>query len=212
MFNFDVQLFAEEVPAVETALGGSETTEPNATPTTEGTNNSGTTPSANPTAPETYDYSGALHEIFGDNAEMDDTVSTQLTDLLHGLGATQDQAVAAAKFGMTYARDAAQAAAQQVQAEYVQEIKNWGDTARQELGGKFDETVSAACTTRNYLEQKVPGFTKMLNQTGAGNHVAMIKAMALMEQLVGEDPGHTSGGTGGVSGGSLYDHTDFSKY
>ena len=200
MFDFDLQRFAE-APAVDTTLGGTEPAPAETDPA----------PAAN-TAPKTYDYSGALHEIFGDNAEMDDNVSTQLTDLLHGLGATQDQAAAAARFGMTYARDAAQAAAQQVQDDYVQEIKGWGETARQELGGKFDETVAAACTTRNYLEQKVPGFTKMLNQTGAGNHVAMIKAMALMASLVGEDPGHNAGGAGGIGGGSLYDHTDFSKY
>lgn len=206
MFDFDLQRFAD-APVVDTALGGSETApaQDEPTPTNE------PAPAASE-APETYDYSGALHEIFGDNAEMDDSVSTQLTDLLHGLGATQDQAAAAARFGMTYARDAAQAAAQQVQDDYIQEIKSWGDTARQELGGKFDETVAAACTTRNYLEQKVPGFTKMLNQTGAGNHVAMIKAMALMASLVGEDPGHNAGGAGGTGGGSLYDHTDFSKY
>lgn len=206
MFDFDLQRFAE-APVVDTTLGGSEAAPAagETEPTTE--------PAAGAkTAPETYDYSGALHEIFGDNAEMDDNVSTQLTDLLHGLGATQDQAAAAARFGMTYARDAAQAAAQQVQDDYVQEIKGWGDTARQELGGKFDETVAAACTTRNYLEQKVPGFTKMLNQTGAGNHVAMIKAMALMASLVGEDPGHSGSNAGGAGGGSLYDHTDFSKY
>ena len=53
---------------------------------------------------------------------------------------------------------------------------------------------------------------KMLNQTGAGNHVAMIKAMALMASLVGEDPGHSGSNAGGAGGGSLYDHTDFSKY
>lgn len=208
MFDFDLQRFAD-APVVDTTLGGTDpapAAETDPAPTT-----TDTTPAAD-TAPETYDYSGALHEIFGDNAEMDDNVSTQLTDILHGLGATQDQAAAAARFGMTYARDAAQAAAQQVQDDYVQEIKSWGDTARQELGGKFDETVAAACTTRNYLEQKVPGFTKMLNQTGAGNHVAMIKAMALMASLVGEDPGHSGSNAAGAGGGSLYDHTDFSKY
>lgn len=206
MFDFDLQRFAD-APVVDTTLGGTDPApaETAPAPTTD------PVPAAD-TAPETYDYSGALHEIFGDNAEMDDNVSTQLTDILHGLGATQDQAAAAARFGMTYARDAAQAAAQQVQDDYVQEIKSWGDTARQELGGKFDETVAAACTTRNYLEQKVPGFTKMLNQTGAGNHVAMIKAMALMASLVGEDTGHSGSNAGGAGGGSLYDHTDFSKY
>ena len=118
MFDFDLQRFAE-APVVDTTLGGSETApaqDETAPTTTE------TAPAAE-TAPETYDYSGALHEIFGDNAEMDDNVSTQLTDLLHGLGATQDQAAAAARFGMTYARDAAQAAAQQVQDDYDQEIK-----------------------------------------------------------------------------------------
>ena len=207
MFDFDLQRFAD-APVVDTTLGG---TDPAPAETDPAPTTTDPAPAAD-TAPETYDYSGALHEIFGDNAEMDDNVSTQLTHLLHGLGATQDQAAATARFGMTYARDAAQAAAQQVQDDYVQEIKSWGDTARQELGGKFDETVAAACTTRNYLEQKVPGFTKMLNQTGAGNHVAMIKAMALMASLVGEDPGHSGSNAGGAGGGSLYDHTDFSKY
>lgn len=208
---FDLQLFAESAPSapvVPTALGGDEGT-PAPQDTNPPTEPQDTNPSA---APETYDYSGALHEIFGENAEMDDGLSNQLSDILHGLGATQDQATAAARFGMTYARDAAQAAAQQVQDSYVQEIQGWGETARQELGGKFDETVATACTTRNYLEQKVPGFTKMLNLTGAGNHIAMIRAMAAMASLVGEDPGHSGQGSGGGSGRSLYDQTDFSKY
>lgn len=89
MFDFDLQRFAE-APAVDTTLGGMEPApaETDPAPTTD------PAPAAN-TAPETYDYSGALHEIFGDNAEMDDNVSTQLTDLLHGLGAAQDQAAAA---------------------------------------------------------------------------------------------------------------------
>ena len=65
MFDFDLQRFAE-APAVDTTLGGSETApEQNETaPTT-----TDPTPAAE-AAPETYDYSGALHEIFGDNAEI----------------------------------------------------------------------------------------------------------------------------------------------
>lgn len=126
---FDLQLFAESAPSapvVPTALGGDEGT-PAPQDTNPPTEPQDTNPSA---APETYDYSGALHEIFGENAEMDDGLSNQLSDILHGLEATQDQATAAARFGMTYARDAAQAAAQQVQDSYVQEIQGWGQPAR----------------------------------------------------------------------------------
>ena len=82
---FDLQLFAEPAPSapvVPTALGGDE-----GTPAPQDTNPStGPQDTNQPATPETYDYSGALHEIFGENAEMDDGFSNQLSDILHGLG------------------------------------------------------------------------------------------------------------------------------
>lgn len=225
-FVFDLQRFADTggadsgtggqagLPAVDTVLGGTEGTTQTGTGDT-GTTDAGTsdngTGNAGTGAPDTYDFSGVLQEVFGDGADLDADISSQFTDILHGLNATQEQAAAAAKFGMEYAKSTAQAVAEGIREQDRQEVIGWGDAARKELGGKFDETVTQACTTRNYLEQKIPGFTAMLNQTGAGNHVAMIKAMAMIAPLVGEDPGHNDT-VGAVSGQGIYDHTDFSKY
>lgn len=225
-FVFDLQRFAsadgegspapasggqEGLPAVDTVLGGESGPAADASNSGAGNNNPGANETGTAAAPENYDFSSALQDVFGEGAELDTDVSGKFTDILHGLNATQEQAAAAAKFGMEYARSTAQAVAEQIREQDRQEVIGWGEAARKELGGKFDETVTQACTTRNYLEQKIPGFTAMLNQTGAGNHIAMIKAMAMMASLVGEDTGHNGDGAAG-SGRSMYDHTDFSKY
>lgn len=186
------------IPSVNTALGGS-----------------GGEPGGEPggqNVPETYDFAGAVSEVFGDEAELDADISGKFTEILKGLNATQEQAASVAKFGMEYAKNIGNEVAQQIQQSYIDEVNGWGEAAKKELGNQFDETVAQACTTRNYLEKQIPGFTKMLNQTGAGNHVAMIKAMAMMAKLVGEDPGGANGGTGGAGASTIYDKTDFSKY
>lgn len=179
-----------KLPAVDTALGGG----------------------TEPAVPESYDFSGSLKEVFGDDATLDDAVSGEFTELLKGLNATQEQAAAMATFGMKYAQNVGNAIVEAVQNEYVAEVQGWGEAAKQELGGQYEETLAKACTTRNYLEQKVPGFTKMLSLTGSGNHVAMIKAMAVLSDLVAEDPGRgsASGGSGGTA--QLYEKTNFDKY
>ena len=225
-FVFDLQRFAstgsegspapadegqEGLPAVNTVLGGEGGPAADAGNSGAENGNTGTNDTGAAAAPETYDFSSALQDVFGDGAELDTDISGKFTDILHGLNATQEQAAAAAKFGMEYAKSTAQAVAEQIREQDRQEVIGWGNAARKELGGKFDETVTQACTTRNYLEQKIPGFTAMLNQSGAGNHVAMIKAMAMIAPLVGEDPGHNDT-VGAVSGQGIYDHTDFSKY
>ncbi len=189
------------IPSVNTALGGDGGSGGNAGGEPGGQN-----------VPETYDFAGAVTEVFGDEAELDADISGKFTEILKGLNATQEQAASVAKFGMEYAKNIGNEVAQQIQQSYIDEVNGWGEAAKKELGNQFDETVAQACTTRNYLEKQIPGFTKMLNQTGAGNHVAMIKAMAMMAKLVGEDPGGANGGTGGAGASTIYDKTDFSKY
>lgn len=179
-----------KLPAVDTALGGG----------------------TEPAVPESYDFSGSLKEVFGDGATLDDAVSGEFTQLLKGLNATQEQAAAMATFGMKYAQNVGNAIVEAVQNDYVKEVHGWGEAAKQELGGQYQETLAKACTTRNYLEQKVPGFTQMLSLTGAGNHVAMIKALAALSDLVAEDPGHGNGPAGSGGTAQLYDKTNFEKY
>lgn len=211
---FDLQLFAE---------GGSTGGEPDGNaggePDGSGQGAAGGEPGGNAggepggqNVPETYDFAGAVSEVFGDEAELDADISGKFTEILKGLNATQEQAASVAKFGMEYAKNIGSEVAQQIQQSYIDEVNGWGEAAKKELGSQFDETVAQACTTRNYLEKQIPGFTKMLNQTGAGNHVAMIKAMAMMAKLVGEDTGGANGGTGGAGASTIYDKTDFSKY
>ena len=50
----------------------------------------------------------------------------------------------------------------------------------------------------------------MLNETGAGNRVEMIRLMAAIGDLIGEDGGDRNG-SGGTEK-SIYPNTDFKKY
>mgnify|MGYP007118438497 FL=1 len=161
------------------------------------------------TAPESYDFSGALTDVFGEGSELDETVSGKFSELLQGVHANQEQAAAMAKFGLEFGRDIGQAVAKQIQEGYVEEVRGWGEAAKKELGGDYESTLAKGVQAVNYIETKVPGFTKMLNITGAGNHVAMIKALSLLNGLLGEDTGHNGSGT---PGGGIYDNTDWAKY
>lgn len=162
------------------------------------------------TAPESYDFSGALTDVFGEGSELDETVSGKFSELLQGVHANQEQAAAMAKFGLEFGRDIGQAVAKQIQEGYVEEVRGWGEAAKKELGGDYESTLAKGVQAVNYIETKVPGFTKMLNITGAGNHVAMIKALSLLNGLLGEDTGHN--GSSGTPGGGIYDNTDWAKY
>lgn len=186
------------VQTVSTALGGGE-------PTPGQQSGQETAPQV----PESYDFSQIMEELGA--GELDETTTNEFSDMLKGMGATQDQAAAMAKYGLTYAQNVAQQVSQTLQTQYVNEVNQWGEQAKTDLGGAYTETLGKAAVVRDYIEQKVPGFTKMLGLTGCGNHVAMIKAMAAIAPLISEDDGKANGGSG-ASSGILYGNTDFSKY
>lgn len=165
--------------------------------------------STTPQAPESYDFTTVLKEA---GLEADEKITEEFTTLLKGMGATQEQAAGMATYGIQYAQGVAEAVAKNLQEQYVNEVKSWGDAAKEELGGTYQETLGKAATARDYIEQKIPGFTQMLNLTGAGNHIAMIKTMAAFADLIGEDPGKMGGAGTAVTSTDMYPHTDFSKY
>lgn len=144
--------------------------------------------------------------------EADEKSTEEFTNLLKGMGATQEQAAGMATYGIKYAQGVAEAVAKNLQEQYVNEVKSWGDAAKEKLGGAYQETLGKAATARDYIEQKIPGFTQMLNLTGAGNHIAMIKTMAAFADLIGEDPGKMGGAGTAATSTDMYPHTDFSKY
>ena len=162
-------------------------------------------------APETYDFTKAVTDVYGEGGELDAETTKQFTEQLKQLNATQEQANTIAKFGLEYAKSVGQATMQAVHQAYEKQISDWGEQSKKELGVDFEKKVAQATVTRGYLDKLIPNFTEMLNQTGAGNHIAMIKALAALSEFIKEDSG-TGTGTGASMNNSIYDNTDFSKY
>ena len=152
--------------------------------------------------PETYDFKN----IVPDGMDYDEASAAAFGEIAKKAGLSQEQASAIAAYGMQYMQQGADAA---LKAVYDTQAA-WADEARTQLGGEFDATVAKAAAARDALAAKVPGFTAMLNETGAGNRVEMIRLMAAIGDLIGEDGGDRNG-SGGMEK-SIYGNTDFSKY
>lgn len=162
-------------------------------------------------APESYDFTKAVTDVYGEGGELDAETAKQFTEQLKQLNATQEQANTITKFGLEYAKSVSEATMQAVHQAYEKQISDWGEQSKKELGVDFEKKVAQATVTRGYLDKLIPNFTEMLNQTGAGNHIAMIKALAALSEFIKEDSG-TGTGTGASMNNSIYDNTDFSKY
>ena len=152
--------------------------------------------------PDAYDFKN----IVPDGMDYDEASAAAFGEVAKQAGLTQEQASAIAAYGMQYMQsgvDAAMKAVHDTQAA-------WADEARTQLGGQFDATVAKAAAARDVLAAKIPGLTAMLNETGAGNRVEMIRLMAAFGDLIGEDGGDRNGSTGTEK--SIYPNTDFKKY
>lgn len=155
-----------------------------------------------PNVPDAYDFKGIVPE----GMTYDEQSAAAFGDVAKKAGLSQEQAAAIASYGMQYMQqgvDAAMKAVQDTQA-------GWAQEARDALGGQFDAVVAKAAAGRDALAEKVPGLTQMLNETGAGNRVEMIRLMAAVGELIGED-----GGLRGAQAGaekSIYPNTDFKRY
>ena len=152
--------------------------------------------------PQTYDFKN----IVPDGMDYDEASAAAFGEVAKKAGLSQEQAIAIAAYGMQYMQQGADAA---LKAVYDTQAA-WADEARTQLGGKFDATVAKAAAARDALAAKVPGFTAMLNETGAGNRVEMIRLMAAVGELIGEDGGDRNGSAGTEK--SIYPNTDFKKY
>lgn len=211
---FDLQRFAEEDGGDVPADAGSNPDTGDTAPADAG-EEKGTEGSAEeakndtilggkstPNVPDAYDFKG----VVPDGMTYDEQSAAAFGDVAKKAGLSQEQATMVASYGMQYMQqgvDAAMKAVQDTQA-------GWADEARTQLGGEFDATVAKAAAARDALAAKVPGFTAMLNETGAGNRVEMIRLMAAIGDLIGEDGGDRNS-SGGVEK-SIYGKTDFSKY
>ena len=152
--------------------------------------------------PDAYDFKN----IVPDGMDYDEASAAAFGEIAKKAGLTQEQAGTIAAYGMQYMQSGVDAAMKAIHDTQTA----WAEDARTQLGGEFDATVAKAAAARDALAAKVPGFTAMLNETGAGNRVEMIRLMAAVGELIGEDGGDRTGG-GGMEK-SIYPNTDFKKY
>lgn len=176
-----------------TILGGAQGTAPENTAGQD----------AAPQVPEAYDFK----DIIPEGMEYSEEHAAAFSAIAKDCKLTQEQAAKVAAYGMQYAREGVAMAEQAQQAR----IAGWGEAAKKELGAEFDHTTAMAARGIRALETKVPGIKEMLNETGAGNRIEMIKILAELGQLTGDDAGHT-GGAAGAGGSNVYGKTNFNKY
>ena len=155
-----------------------------------------------PGVPEAYDFKGIVPE----GMDYDEQSAAAFGEIAKKAGLSQEQASTIAAYGMQYMQQGVDAAVQAIR----ETQEGWAQEARSQLGGQFDATVAKAAAARNALAEKIPGLTAMLNETGAGNRIEMIRLMAAFGDLIGEDGGDRSGGAGVEK--SIYPNTDFKKY
>ena len=161
----------EVTPAdpAETMLGGNGTTAEQ-------------TPQETPAgAPEQYDFKATIPE----GVDMDEAVTKEYSDIARSMNLTNEQANQVAAFGIKYAQQVADA----VKNQYNAEVQAWGEAAKAEMGADFEKTMTTAGAGIEAAEKVIPGVRKMLNETGAGNRIEMIRLCEMLGQLVQADPG-----------------------
>lgn len=155
--------------------------------------------------PETYDLASVIPEGFELNQERMDS----FTAVAKEAGLSQENASKLAAYGIQMMQESAQAGQQ----EFVSRVNTWGEQAKTELGAEFNNTVRLAASGIEVMEKQIPELRTMLNETGAGNHPVMIKAMAMVGKLVAEENGNKLLGGQPQSGApSIYSNTNFKKY
>lgn len=154
-------------------------------------------------SPELYDIS------LPEGAVVDEVSLSEFSALAGKIGLSGEAANELASYGFSFAQKAQEA----VLKERQEEIRSWGECAKRELGARFDDVVSSAGAGIEVLERQIPGIRAALNETGAGNRVEIIRAIAYLGDLVKEDGGRGLGGAMGASTGkSMYPNTNFDKY
>ena len=174
---------------------------------TEQTDNTilGTAKPSEVSIPESYDLASVIPEGFELNQERVDS----FTAVAKEAGLSQENASKLAAYGIQMMQESAQA----VQQEFASRVNTWGEQAKTELGAEFNDTVRLAASGIEVIEKQIPELRTMLNETGAGNHPVMIKAMAMIGKLVAEENGNKLLGGQPQSGApSIYSNTNFKKY
>lgn len=163
----------------DTILGGSADTSSNQEP---------------PKEPTVYDFTQAF-----DSGEVDQTIADDFSKLLNSVGATQEQAVALAKFGNKYATDLVTAYETKRQEALVEQYNGYAEHTKEVLGNKYDETVGKAGAGIELIEKKIPNIREILAENGLGNRIEIVRVFEKIADMAAED---NNAGGGQPTGGN----------
>lgn len=135
-----------------------------------------------PKEPTVYDFTKAF-----DSGEVDQTIADEFSKMLNGVGATQEQAVALAKFGNKYATDLVTAYETQKQQALAEQYESYKENAIQVLGNKYDETVAKAGAGIELIEKTIPNIREILAENGLGNRIEVIRVFEKIADMAAED-------------------------
>ncbi len=155
-------------------------------------------------APETYDFTSSLPE----GETLDENISREFGNICKEMNLTNEEANKIASYGFEYAKGIARQIAEQQEVQ----INSWAEETKKELGANFTETMNHYGTGLQYMEKTMPNIRQILNETGAGNRIEIVKAFAELGKLISEDGGAGGGNRGGGTNTTLYPNTDFSNY
>lgn len=154
-----------------------------------------------------YDLKGSIPEGW----EFSEEEANKFVGVIKDMKLSNEQANAIAKYGFEYASS--------IKAAYEKEldemVAGWGTTAKTELGADFDATIAKAGSALEAVEKVIPNVRQALNETGAGNRVELIRALAYFGERIAGDPGKAANVGGAVNKAAneyaRYPNTDWSK-
>lgn len=203
---------ATEAPAQEAEAQKSYDTLLGNTPEQKANTNTEAPQVEKPAEQVTYNFADTVKAYEG--FEFSQENSDGFVNTIKDMGLSNEQANAVVKYGMDWASNLVKDVRTEVQNELDNMVKGWGETAKQELGSNFDATISKAGTAIEAVEKAVPGIRQALQETGAGNRIEFIRALAFFADKIAGDPGMINGANGSKPVDEyalLYPNTDWSS-
>lgn len=152
-------------------------------------------------APDTYDFTASLPE----GMELDQDTADSFGELARGMNLTNDQANELAKFGYDWAGKVGEA----YQKAQQEEADANAAAAMKELGKDFEPTVARAGILMNYLERQIPGIRDSFAGSAVFSSLPMLKAFALLGDLISEDGGIKTNTAAATKEDNPYPNTDW---
>ena len=152
-------------------------------------------------APDTYDFTASLP----DGMELDQDTADSFSELARGMNLTNDQANELAKFGYEWAGKVGEA----YQKAQQEEADANAAAAMKELGKDFEPTVARAGVLMNYLERQIPGIRDSFAGSAVFSYLPMLKAFALLGDLISEDGGIKTNTAAATKEDNPYPNTDW---